>query len=188
VVEIAGHAEGYSVGLGEVFGFKVEQGQWKHFPENDKLFQEAVQCLRDISQPHAPIVFSSCGAGSVEDYFPVKKLQGRKFYYPAPSIALLFSPKNGNLIFLSLMGWVCVTEWIQLQNPKKTRYFWGGCAAASFLVGLPIWWFEAGQPWCSPNTHGFTGHVVWHFLTALSVVFIAEYYSQFGFLSESVSH
>jgi hypothetical protein len=83
VIEIAGHAEGYSVGLGDVFGFKVEKGQWKKFPENDKLFQEAAKCLRDISQPRAPIVFSSCGAGSVDDYFPVKKLQGRKLYYPS---------------------------------------------------------------------------------------------------------
>ena len=117
-----------------------------------------------------------------------RTLRGETYWFLClgliPSTALLFSALNGNLIFLGLMGCVGVTEWIQLQNPKKTRYFWGVCAAASFLVGLPFWWFEAGQPWCSPDTHGFTGHVVWHFLTTVSVVLMAEYYSQFGFLSD----
>lgn len=82
VIEIAGHAEGFSVGLGEVFGFKVEKGQWKQFPQNSFLFSEITSCLQQISWKNAPVVFLSCGAGSVEDNFPVKQLRGRKLYYP----------------------------------------------------------------------------------------------------------
>jgi len=84
------------------------------------------------------------------------------------------------------MGCVVVTEVALLRKKEKTLYFWGLGAAASFMVALPFWWFEANQKWCSPHTHGLTGHVLWHFLTAGSVVFMADYYSQFRVLIDGI--
>ena len=111
VVEIAGHAEGYSIGLGEIFGLKVVRGKWKKFPQNDKLFLDLVQCLRDISKPTSQIVFSSCGAGAVEESFPVKQLQGRKLYYPNKFEAQqLMSNLLGRTVY-SARGAENVQEW-----------------------------------------------------------------------------
>lgn len=82
VIEIAGHANGISIGLGKIFGFRVTQGEWEHFPKNKDMFYEIVDCLKAISWEKAPIVFCSCGAGIVEENFPIEGLRGKKLHYP----------------------------------------------------------------------------------------------------------
>lgn len=82
VIEIAGHANGISIGLGKIFGFRVTQGEWEHFPRDKELFYEIVDCLKSISWEKAPVVFCSCGAGSVEEDFPLEGLRGKKLHYP----------------------------------------------------------------------------------------------------------
>ena len=111
VIEIAGHAEGFSVGLGEVFGFKVEQGKWKQFPQNEELFKKVVGCIQEISWKHAPVVFSSCGAGSVEDHFPIHNLKGKKLYYPSKHEAQQLMSNILERTVYSALGAENVQDW-----------------------------------------------------------------------------
>ena len=111
VIEIAGHAEGFSIGLGEVFGFKVEKGKWVQYPQDTKLFAEIVQCIQDISWQKAPVVFASCGAGCVEDYFPIESLRGRKLYYPAKHEAQQVLTNILGRTMYSALGAENVQEW-----------------------------------------------------------------------------
>jgi len=111
VIEIAGHAEGFSIGLGEVFGFKVDKGKWVQYPKEPKLFNEIVQCIQDISWQKAPVVFASCGAGSVEDYFPIESLRGKKLYYPSKQEAQqLLTNILGRTVY-SALGAENVQDW-----------------------------------------------------------------------------
>jgi hypothetical protein len=81
VIEIAGHANGVSVGLGKIFGFRLTEGEWEHLPKDNGTFKEIVECIQDISWESAPIVFCSCGAATVEDDFPIEKMRGQKLHY-----------------------------------------------------------------------------------------------------------
>ena len=111
VIEIAGHAEGFSVGLGEVFGFKVEKGEWKQFPQDENLFKKVVGCIKEISWKQAPVVFSSCGAGSVEDHFPIEKLKGKKLYYPSKHEAQQLMSNILERTVFSALGAENVQDW-----------------------------------------------------------------------------
>jgi len=99
------------------------------------------------------------------------------------SIPILFFATfdvDGNLLMLGASVVVFVLELGLLQRRKeKISYRWALAVVVTFLVAVPIWWFEATNTWCTPHSHGVTGHVIWHILTAISVLFIAEFYSQF---------
>ena len=77
VIEIAGHANGISVGLGKILGFRVTAGKWEHFPQDKSKFKEIIQCLKDISWEEAPVVFCSCGAETCDEDFPISSMAGQ---------------------------------------------------------------------------------------------------------------
>jgi len=138
VIQIAGHAEGFSMGLGEVFGFKVEKGQWAQYPRDSELFNEIVQCIQEISWQKAPVVFASCGAGSVEDYFPIESLRGKKLYYPSKYEAQqILTNILGRTVYSALgaenvqeWGKHCRDGWCKTEPTKETltlpepKLFW----------------------------------------------------------------
>lgn len=132
VIEIAGHAEGFSIGLGEVFGFKVEKGKWVQYPENQKIFDEIIQCLQDISWQKAPVVFASCGAGSVEDYFPIENLRGKKLYYPEKQEAQQVLTNILNRTVYSAIGAENIQDW-----GKHCRDGWCKTEPNKELLSLP---------------------------------------------------
>jgi len=152
VIEIAGHSEGFSVGLGEVFGFKVEQGNWKQFPQDEDLFKKIVGCIKEISWKNAPVVFSSCGAGSVEDHFPVENLKGKKLYYPSKHEAQqLMSNILDRTVYSALgaenvqdWGKHCRDGWCKTEPSPKS----GKNVAGALLQSLPsprLLWNHEGE-------------------------------------------
>lgn len=111
VIEIAGHANGFSIGLGKIFGFKLSAGQWEHFPQNKETFNEIVQCLRDISWEDAPVVFCSCGAATVEDDYPIETMRGQKLFYPNKVEAQQLLTNIIGRKVISALGAENVQEW-----------------------------------------------------------------------------
>jgi hypothetical protein len=81
VVEIGGHAEGFSIGLGLIFGLDLDDGNWDRYPLDNRYFAAAIACLKDIAAPEAPFVFTTCGAGHVEPDFKVPAMRGLLLYY-----------------------------------------------------------------------------------------------------------
>lgn len=111
VIEIAGHANGFSVGLGKILGFKATAGKWEHFPKDRDTFTEIIQCLKDISWENAPVVFCSCGAATVEDDFPIEKMRGQKIHYPHKQKAQQLMANILNRKIITANGAENVQDW-----------------------------------------------------------------------------
>lgn len=111
VIEIAGHANGISIGLGKILGFRVTEGKWEHFPKNKETFKEIIQCLKDISWDEAPVVFCSCGAETVDDDFPIESMRGQKLHYPYKLESQQFLTNLLERKVISALGAENVQDW-----------------------------------------------------------------------------
>lgn len=111
VIEIAGHANGISIGLGKILGFRVTEGKWEHFPKNKETFKEIIQCIKDISWDEAPVVFCSCGAETVDDDFPIEAMRGQKLHYPYKLESQQFLTNLLERKVISALGAENVQEW-----------------------------------------------------------------------------
>lgn len=111
VIEIAGHANGVSIGLGKILGFRLTNGQWEHFPKDKDTFKEIIQCLKDISWKEAPVVFCSCGAETCDDDFPIKTMAGQKLHYPNKLESQQFMSNLLERKVISALGAENVQDW-----------------------------------------------------------------------------
>lgn len=50
---------------------------------------------------------------------------------------------------------------------------------ATFAVAFGVWLLDLGRVVCSPTNHVFTGHSVWHILTAVCLYFFYKHQEQF---------
>lgn len=50
---------------------------------------------------------------------------------------------------------------------------------AIFLVAYGVWWLDVHESWCNAQSYWFSGHIIWHLLTAVAVIPLANFYSQF---------
>jgi hypothetical protein len=57
----------------------------------------------------------------------------------------------------------------------RAAYWLGG----TFLFALGIWTLDLTGVVCAPNNHIFTGHSVWHILTAVCLIFFFRHQEQF---------
>lgn len=80
-VILGGHANGISSGLGKILGYRLTEGKWQRFPEDDTIFNDVIKCLKDISYQKAPIIFASCGAAHVYENYPEEKMRGLLLFY-----------------------------------------------------------------------------------------------------------
>ncbi len=80
-VVLGGHANGISSGLGKILGFRLTEGKWERFPTDEKIFNNVIQCLKDITYKKAPVIFASCGAAHVYEDYPEEKMRGLLLFY-----------------------------------------------------------------------------------------------------------
>ena len=111
VIEIAGHANGVSIGLGKILGFRLTEGKWEHFPKSKETFKEIIQCIKDISWDTAPVVFCSCGAETCDEDFPIKTMAGQKLHYPYKHESQQFISNLLGRKVISALGAENVQDW-----------------------------------------------------------------------------
>jgi hypothetical protein len=80
-VEIGGHAKGTSIGLGGFIGFKIKNGKWLVYPEDRKLFNQIIGCIKDISKKDSPVIFSTCGGFIEEGENSIPNAKGNIFFF-----------------------------------------------------------------------------------------------------------
>lgn len=153
VIEFGGHANGMSIGLGKLFGFRLTGGEWQRFPKDDALFEAIVTCIKDISWRKAPVIFTTCGAAHVGEDYPVEAMRGHMVFYAKKKEAQQFmsdilgrtvisanGPENGQEWGdHSRKGWYVTTPGQKLR----------GATAQEFQRHLPIprpEWTPEGKP------------------------------------------
>jgi hypothetical protein len=153
VVEIAGHANGVSIGLGKILGFRLTNGRWEHFPKNKDTFKEIIQCLKDISWEEAPIVFCSCGAETCDDEFPIKTMAGQKLHYPYKHESQQFMSNLLERKVISALGAENVQEWGKhcrngwcITEPNKKLESDAIEKFEEFLPVPKVQWEPSGKP------------------------------------------
>lgn len=87
----------------------------------------------------------------------------------------------GKYIFGTEIVIMLVIEYLIYQK-KKSQYdlvslMW---ALIIFLVAWLIWYLDRSGILCPSYSHILNGHVVWHILTAISLIFVYRFYNQFG--------
>lgn len=153
VIEIAGHANGVSIGLGKILGFRLTKGKWEHFPKDKETFKEIVQCLKDISWESAPIVFCSCGAETCDDDFPIKTMAGQKLHYPYKLESQQFMTNLLGRKVISALGAENVQDWGKhcrngwcITEPQEKISSDSIDEFEKFLPEPKVQWHPSGRP------------------------------------------
>lgn len=153
VIEIAGHANGVSVGLGKILGFRVTAGKWEMFPKDKSKFKEIIQCLKDISWEEAPVVFCSCGAETCDEDFPIPTMAGQKLHYPYKKESQQFITNLLNRQVISALGAENVQEWGKhcrngwcITKPNASLSLESVDEFENFLPKPEVMWDPSGMP------------------------------------------
>jgi hypothetical protein len=153
VIEIAGHANGVSIGLGKILGFRLTEGKWEHFPKDKDTFKEIIQCIKDISWDSAPIVFCSCGAETCDDDFPIKTMAGQKLHYPYKHESQQFISNLLGRKVISALGAENVQDWGKhcrngwcITDPKEKVSLDAIHEFEKFLPVPQVQWHPSGKP------------------------------------------
>ncbi|MFM8268722.1 MAG: hypothetical protein ACKN9V_00920 [Pseudomonadota bacterium] len=153
VIEIAGHANGVSIGLGKILGFRLTEGKWEHFPKDKNTFKEIVQCLKDISWDEAPVVFCSCGAETCDDDFPIKTMAGVKLHYPNKLESQQYMTNLLGRKVISALGAENVQDWGKhcrngwcITEPKEKVSIETIDEFEKFLPEPKVQWEPSGKP------------------------------------------
>lgn len=153
VIEIAGHANGVSIGLGKILGFRLTEGKWEHFPNDKGTFKEIIQCLKDISWDDAPVVFCSCGAETCDEDFPIKSMAGVKLHYPYKLESQQYMSNLLGRKVISALGAENVQEWGKhcrngwcITEPKEKVSSESIHEFEKFLPEPKVQWDHSGEP------------------------------------------
>jgi hypothetical protein len=66
-----------------------------------------------------------------------------------------------------------------VKQGKTVRYAWLIRYWLVFFVAYGLWMLDIKKILCDPGNHWISGHAVWHFLDAVALYFLFEYYRQF---------
>ncbi|MBE9030161.1 ceramidase domain-containing protein [filamentous cyanobacterium LEGE 11480] len=98
------------------------------------------------------------------------------------TFALGFSLDVGRALFGLGVALALGFELLLFVRRDPIRYRDFAIGLGLFLVAFVIWNLDLHQIICDPNNHFLQGHAIWHILTALSLVFITQFYRQFTVL------
>lgn len=79
----------------------------------------------------------------------------------------------------------CILElMLFVRDRKKINYrsylvAWGLTSLATIF-----WWLDVTKRFCNPDNHFFSGHALWHVLTATAFIPLFQYYRQFSSLND----
>jgi len=96
-----------------------------------------------------------------------------------PTALMLAFGSVGIVLFQLQIATLVLLEAAMWRRGDKIDYRRAITTALIFGVAYGLWWLDVLHGWCNPNNHWVSGHVLWHFLTAASLLQIAEFYSQF---------
>lgn len=100
----------------------------------------------------------------------------------AMAMLLMYSLQgsSGEQIFSLQVTFIVLSEifLIRRDKPGIRKYRWWTAAAFSYGTATLIWILDIRKIWCNPENHFFNGHVVWHLLSALVVLFLYRFYEE----------
>lgn len=96
-----------------------------------------------------------------------------------PTGVMLALGSVGILLFQLEIAVLVLLEAAMWKRGDRIRYERALATAGIFGLAYGLWWLDVLHGWCNPANHWISGHVLWHFLTAMSLLQIAEFYSQF---------
>lgn len=62
---------------------------------------------------------------------------------------------------------------------KNTNYRLLGVSWLFMFAAMFFWWLDLSGRWCNPGNHIISGHALWHLLSALALIPLYFYYTQF---------
>lgn len=93
------------------------------------------------------------------------------------SLVFLFTFKFGHVLFLTEIAFATLFEILAHSAGKHSldrQQF--SYSLVSLGIGMGVWWLDAQKILCWPDQHYFSGHGLWHILTALSIGFLFRSY------------
>lgn len=98
----------------------------------------------------------------------------------AMSLMYFLQGSSGEQIFSVQIFFIVLSEiyLIRRDRPGVRKYRWWIAAAISYALATLIWVADIQKFWCNPDNHWFNGHVVWHLLSALVVLFLYRFYDE----------
>jgi len=104
----------------------------------------------------------------------------RSFFWLAglsPMALMLAFGSIGILIFQIEVASLVLMEFALWRRGDTARYAYARTGLFIFTLAYGLWWLDVLQGWCNPQNHWFSGHVLWHALTALALVPFSKFYS-----------
>jgi len=146
--------------------------------------------LMDVSSMF--MLVNYCIVIGLEQRHKFKKpfLVGLFIFMVAACVGPLFfiSKKMGSAIFFLqiILGVVFIIEYhfSKVDKPKGLTYKPIVLSLSTLLFAWGIWWLDMLKIVCDPGNHIFTGHALWHILSALATIPLWRFLDQFEMLKE----
>ncbi len=97
----------------------------------------------------------------------------------APLAAMLAFGSVGVSLFKALVACSLGVEFALWRRGDNAPYVYLALNCLTFYIAYKVWWLDVDKAWCNPHSHAISGHVVWHLLSALSLIPLAKFYEPF---------
>ena len=113
------------------------------------------------------------------------KVSAYALYLGLLALAVLFNilfPSSGIALFATYIVFALALE-VEIHIRKGFfRYRYLVAAIVCFAVSFGFWLADIKGWWCDPQRHWISGHAIWHFLNAVTIVCFAFFYADTGML------